>query len=74
MPIVEITLIEGRSHEQKAKLAAKVTDAVIDSIGAPRESIRVILREIPSHHFAVGGVLKSTPQNVSNQPNVDFVS
>jgi 4-oxalocrotonate tautomerase len=58
MPIVEITLIEGRTPEKKEKLIARVTDAVIEAIEAPRESIRVILREIPGEHFGVGGVSK----------------
>ncbi len=61
MPIVEITLIEGRPAEAKRKLMAKVTDAIVESIGAPRESIRIILREIPGEHFAVGGIPKGAP-------------
>jgi 4-oxalocrotonate tautomerase len=59
MPIVEITLIEGRDDEAKTRLCAKVTDAVIEAVGAPRESVRVILREIPPTHFAVGGVTRA---------------
>jgi 4-oxalocrotonate tautomerase len=59
MPIVEITLVEGRSDAAKVRLHSKVTDAVIEAIGAPRESVRVILREIPPLHFAVGGVSKA---------------
>lgn len=58
MPIVEITMIEGRGPEAKRRLAAKVTDAIVEAIDAPRESIRVILREIPALHFAVGGQTK----------------
>ncbi len=56
MPIVEITLIEGRSVEVKRRLIAKVTDGIIEAIDAPRESIRIILREVPPEHFAVGGL------------------
>jgi len=55
MPVVEITLIEGRDEEKKHALIREVTDAVEHSIDAPRQSIRVILREIPAGHFAVGG-------------------
>jgi len=69
MPIVEITLIEGRSPEQKAKLAAKLTEAVVESVGAPIESVRVIIREIPAQHFAVGGVLKGAAKpDPNSQP------
>ncbi len=54
MPIVEITMIEGRTPEAKRRLIAKVTDAIEESIAAPRESIRIILREIPALHFGGG--------------------
>ncbi len=59
MPIVDITMIEGRTDEAKARLIAKVTDAIHDAIAAPKESVRVILREVPANHFGVGGVAKT---------------
>ena len=58
MPIVEVTLIEGRSKEQKRARVKEVTDAVVSSIGAPIEAVRVIVREIPPENFAVGGIPK----------------
>lgn len=58
MPIVEVTLVEGRPLDKKRKLVAAVTDALVESLDAPRASVRVILREIPAEHFAVGGELK----------------
>ena len=58
MPFVEVTLIEGRSKEAKNALMKALTDAVESTIGAPRESIRVVLREVPAEHWAVGGVPK----------------
>mgnify|MGYP001809873280 CR=1 FL=1 len=61
MPIVEITLFEGRSPQQKLTLMEKVTQAVVDSIGIKPEAVRVILREIPPENFAVGGVPKKMP-------------
>lgn len=59
MPIVEITLIEGRSIEAKERLHAKVADAIHEAIDAPKESIRIILREVPGEHFSAGGVAKT---------------
>jgi 4-oxalocrotonate tautomerase len=58
MPFVEITLIAGRTDEQKRKLFETVTTAVETAVGAPRESIRVVLREVPASYWAVGGVPK----------------
>lgn len=62
MPIVEITLIEGRSFAAKERLVKEVTEAVVSSIGAPKDAVRVILREVPPWHFATGGEFKDKPQ------------
>ena len=61
MPIVEVTLIEGRSFEKKKKMVEDVTNAVVSSLGAPREAVRIFIREVPAWHFAAGGELKGTP-------------
>jgi len=58
MPLVEVTLIEGRSREAKRALIVALTDAVESTVGAPREAIRVIVREVPAENWAVGGVPK----------------
>ncbi|MCR6628676.1 MAG: 2-hydroxymuconate tautomerase family protein [Magnetospirillum sp.] len=58
MPLCEITLIEGRNAEQKRALMKEVTEAIHRSINAPKEAIRVVLREVPAAHWAVGGVPK----------------
>ncbi|HEV7342057.1 4-oxalocrotonate tautomerase [Sphingopyxis sp. H038] len=55
MPIIEVTLLEGRTPEAKEALVAALTDAAVSAVGAPIESVRVILREVPAAHFAVGG-------------------
>jgi 4-oxalocrotonate tautomerase len=47
--------MEGRTDEQKARLIGALTDAAIESIGAPRESVRVLLIEIPKTQFGIGG-------------------
>lgn len=56
MPIVEVTLAEGRSPEVLRSLIRAVTAAVATSVSAPVESVRVILREVPDTHFAAGDV------------------
>jgi Tautomerase enzyme len=39
----------------------EITDAVERTLGAPRQSIRVIIREVPPFHFAVAGEPKGPP-------------
>ncbi|MQA13323.1 MAG: 4-oxalocrotonate tautomerase [Pseudonocardiaceae bacterium] len=56
MPLIEVTLAEGRTPEQLRALITKVTEAVEDAVAAPKETIRVVLREVPTTHFAAGDV------------------
>lgn len=56
MPLVEVTLVEGRSPAQLRSLITKLTDAVEATMAVPRESIRVVLREVPPTHWAAGDV------------------
>lgn len=55
MPIMHVHLIEGRTDEQKARLIEALTQAAVDAIDAPRESVRVLLSEVPKTQFGIGG-------------------
>ena len=55
MPLIDVTMIEGRSAEKKRALIKELTDAAERALEAPRASIRVILREVPAAHWGVGG-------------------
>ena len=57
MPHVQITLLQGRSIEQKRKLVTRVTDALVEECNANREAITVVLVEVPKDDFARGGTL-----------------
>ncbi len=64
MPIINITLIEGRSDEQKQAMYHEVTEAIHRTLNAPRDAVRIIVNEIPARHFAAGGVMKTGPSGV----------
>ena len=59
MPLVQITMIEGRDSEKKQRLIKEVTDAVEHAIEAPRKSIRVVINEVPAENWGIAGVPKS---------------
>lgn len=59
MPIIQVQVIEGRTEEKIAQLIQNITDTVSDTLGAPKESIRVLVTEIPKTHWGVAGVPKS---------------
>ena len=54
MPIIDVTLTQGRSPEQLRTLIHELTLAAQRAVDAPLTSIRVMVREVPSTHFAAG--------------------
>ena len=55
MPIMQVFLIEGRTEEQKARLIRALTDAAVEAVGAPVETVRVMITEVPKAQFGIGG-------------------
>jgi 4-oxalocrotonate tautomerase len=37
MPLIQVTMLQGRTVEQKRKLAQRITDAMVEEAGARRE-------------------------------------
>lgn len=56
MPLIEVTLVEGRTPEQLRALIRALTKAATESIDAPLASVRVVVREVPATHWAAGDV------------------
>jgi 4-oxalocrotonate tautomerase len=56
VPLVEVTLTEGRTADQLRALVHELHTAVVKAIAAPSESVRVIIREVPTTHWAAGDV------------------
>ena len=54
MPLVDVTLTEGRSPEQVRDLIHAVHEAVVRTAAARPEHVRVIVREVPRTHYASG--------------------
>jgi 4-oxalocrotonate tautomerase len=57
MPQVQITLLEGRTLEQKRRVAQRITDALVDDAGASREAISISFVEVSKESYASAGVL-----------------
>lgn len=55
MPMLNVQILQGHSAAKKTELLKKLTQSVLDSIGAPLASIRVVLQEIPPEHVIVAG-------------------
>ncbi len=55
MPMLNVQILQGHSAAKKTDLLKKLTQSVVDSIGAPLASVRVVLQEIPADHVIVAG-------------------
>ena len=55
MPYVTVQMLEGRSDEQKRALCERVTEAVVETTGAPAEKVVVIIEEMKKTNHSVGG-------------------
>lgn len=63
MPLVQVSVLKGRSEEQKLNLLRALTDAVVDSLGSSPESVRVILTEVEPSNWSVAGIPFSQKEN-----------
>ena len=55
MPFAQIFLIEGRTEEQRGAVIEKVTAALCEAVGAPRENVRVVIQEVPRANWGIAG-------------------
>lgn len=55
MPLVQIQMAEGRTPEQKRAVMEAMTDAMVEHLGASRDSVRVWITEFRDTDFMAGG-------------------
>jgi len=56
MPIVQISMIQGRTPEKKEQLIRKVTEAIVEVLQIPADRVQIILNEVPKENLGHGGV------------------
>jgi len=57
MPHIQITLLKGRTTEQKRRIAARVTDVLAEEAKTDREGIVITFLDVEKDSYARGGVL-----------------
>ena len=58
MPIVQISVREGMSLENKKKTVEGITK-VFEDLGVPKEAVEIVIYEAPKSNWATGGLLHS---------------
>mgnify|MGYP001025890792 FL=1 len=59
MPFVEVHMVEGRTDEQREKIAKAFTETLVEILGVSKDVVWIQFVDMPKTHFATGGVLKS---------------
>jgi len=70
MPVVQLTLREGRSKEQIQRVIEGLSHVVCTEIGVEPQDVTVLVTELPATHIGKSGTTlseKQTPQN-PNRP------
>lgn len=57
MPVVTVQLWTGRSVEQKRKLVAAITDAMVQHAGCKPDHLHVIIQDVPKESWGRDGKL-----------------
>ncbi|MBT2658160.1 4-oxalocrotonate tautomerase [Bacillus sp. ISL-18] len=56
MPLINVQIMEGRPPEKVTELIKNLTHTVEETLNAPKESIRVIVTEVPKTHWGIAGI------------------
>lgn len=59
MPVITVETWEGRTVEQKRRLVAALTDAMVEHFGSNPERTYVLIYDIPKKNWGRAGVLSS---------------
>nr|BBH92365.1 4-oxalocrotonate tautomerase [Thermogemmatispora argillosa] len=55
MLVLKVTMMEGRSEEQKERLIRLLSEAASRELGHPLDEVRVIIYEVPKRNWGIGG-------------------
>ncbi len=58
MPVIHVSILEGRSLEVKREYYKALTEASVKCLGCKPESVTIVLSEMPFEHYARAGKMK----------------
>ena len=59
MPLIQATLIEGRTQEKKEAFCKQVAEAAVAHLDVELKQVRVVINEVPAENWSIGGVSKA---------------
>ena len=55
MPFIQLTILEGRSLEQKERFINEVSGLTAEILESPIENVRVHIQETSAEHWGIAG-------------------
>jgi 4-oxalocrotonate tautomerase len=59
MPHVQVTMLEGRTIEQKRRAVKRITEVLREELDVKPEGLSIVFVEVPRHSYARNGILIS---------------
>ncbi len=58
MPLIQATIIEGRTQQQKDAFFKEIAEAAVKTLNVQLSQVRVVINEVPAKHWSIGGISK----------------
>jgi 4-oxalocrotonate tautomerase len=55
MPFVTIRIVEGHSQERKDEISRRVTEAISDVTGLPKDGVWIVFEDVTTEDWYLGG-------------------
>ena len=69
MPLIQVTMVEGRTDEQKRALIAELTAAAVRALDVPTDRVRIAIYNVSGMDWGIGGVpyadVRGTPSTAA---------
>lgn len=59
MPVINVKMLEGRTHEQKQQLVAAITDAMVNICKTDADGVMVVIEDVARENWGRNGKLLS---------------
>jgi 4-oxalocrotonate tautomerase len=66
MLVLKVTMMEGRTPEQKEALIRRLSEAAARTFGYTLEEVRVLIYEVPKGNWGIGGRSVARREEQSN--------
>jgi 4-oxalocrotonate tautomerase len=74
MPLIQVTMVAGRTPEQKHALIHGLSEAAAAALDTPIDRVRVAIYEVSADEWGIGGRSYAEARATTAQPQVQSVA